>query len=166
MKTKLLFLGLILISFYATAQKEPEKTAASPIVPYGEPITLEAAKKISNAAQAFAISKQWTVVIVIVDTGGNLVLLEKLDNTQIASIDVAIGKAKTANNFKRPTKAFEEVVAGGGAGLRVLNVPGITPVEGGEPILFNGKIIGGIGVSGMKSTEDEEVVKAGLAALK
>lgn len=166
MKAKLLFLGLTLISFYAFAQKEVEKPAASPIVPYGEPITLEAAKKILNAARAFAISKQWTVVIVIVDTGGNLVLLEKFDNTQIGSIDVAIGKAKTANNFKRPTKTFEEGIANGGAGLRVLNVPGILPVEGGDPILVNGKIIGAIGVSGMKSTEDEEVAKAGLAALK
>lgn len=166
MKAKLLFIGLTLISFCAAAQKEAEKTPASPIVVYGEPITLEAAKKILNAAQAFAISKQWPVVIAIVDTGGNLVLLEKFDNTQIGSIDVAIGKAKTANNFKRPTKSFEDGVANGGAGLRVLNVQGILPVEGGEPILFNGKIIGGVGVSGMQPTQDGEVVKAGLAALK
>jgi glc operon protein GlcG len=161
MKAKLLTLVITLISYCAVAQ-----TPASPIVPYGEPITLESAKKILNAAHAFAMSKQWTVVIAIVDTGGNLVLLEKFDNTQIGSIDVAIGKAKTANNFKRPTKAYEDGIITGGAGLRVLNVPGITPVEGGEPILSNGKIIGGIGVSGMKSTEDSEVVKAGLAALK
>jgi len=166
MKAKLLFITLTLITFCAVAQKEAEKTTPSPIVAYGEPITLETAKKILNAAQAFAATKQWTVVIAIVDTGGNLVLLEKFDNTQIGSIEVAIGKAKTANNFKRPTKAYEDGIATGGAGLRVLNVPGITPVEGGEPIFFNGKIIGGIGVSGMKSTEDGEVVKAGLAALK
>jgi uncharacterized protein GlcG (DUF336 family) len=168
MKKKLILTCLSLISIYATAQKEAEKTptATSSIVAYGESITLEAAKKILMAGQAFAISKQWTVVIAIVDTGGNLVLLEKMDNTQIGSIEVAMGKAKTANNFKRPTKVFEDVVASGGGGLRVLSIPGVFPIEGGEPILYNGKIIGGIGVSGMSSAQDEEVVKAGLAALR
>jgi uncharacterized protein GlcG (DUF336 family) len=155
MKTKLLFLFTIL-SFYAVAQKEP----------YGESISLEQAKKAQSAAEAFAIKNQWTVVIAIVDTGGNLVLLEKIDNTQIGSIDIAIAKARTANNFKRSTKVFEDAVAKGGVGLRVLNVPGMMPLEGGEPILLNGKVIGGIGVSGMASGQDEEVVKAGLAALK
>ena len=92
-------------------------------------------------------------------------LLEKIDNTQVGSIDIAIAKAKTANNFKRSTKVFEDAVAKGGVGLRVLNVPGILPLEGGEPILLNGKVIGGIGVSGMQSSQDQEVVKAGLAAL-
>jgi uncharacterized protein GlcG (DUF336 family) len=87
-----------------------------------------------------------------------------MDNTQIGSLEVAMGKAKTANNFKRPTKSFEDVVAGGGAGLRILNVPGILPVEGGEPIYSNGKIIGAIGISGMSSAQDGEVVKAALAA--
>jgi glc operon protein GlcG len=155
MKTKLLFLFTIL-SFYAVAQKEP----------YGESVTLEQAKKMLSAAEAFALKNQWTVVIAIVDTGGNLVLLEKIDNTQIGSIDIAIAKAKTANNFKRSTKVFEDAVTKGGVGLRVLNVPGMMPLEGGEPILLNGKVIGGIGVSGMASGQDEEVVNAGLAALK
>ncbi len=155
MKIKLLFLFTIL-SFYAVAQKEP----------YGESISLEQAKKMLSAAEAFALKNQWTVVIAIVDTGGNLVLLEKIDNTQIGSIDIAIAKAKTANNFKRSTKVFEDAVTKGGVGLRVLNVPGMMPLEGGEPILLNGKVIGGIGVSGMASGQDEEVVNAGLAALK
>jgi len=155
MKIKLLFLFTIL-SFYAVAQKEP----------YGESISLEQAKKMLSAAEAFALKNQWTVVIAIVDTGGNLVLLEKIDNTQIVSIDIAIAKARTANNFKRSTKVFEDAVTKGGVGLRVLNVPGMMPLEGGEPILLNGKVIGGIGVSGMASGQDEEVVNAGLAALK
>jgi len=155
MKTKLLFLFTIL-SFYAVAQKEP----------YGESISLAQAKKVLTAAEAYALKNQWTVVIAIVDTGGNLVLLEKIDNTQIGSIDIAIAKAKTANNFKRSTKVFEDAVTKGGVGLRVLNVPGMMPLEGGEPILLNGKVIGGIGVSGMASGQDEEVVNAGLAALK
>lgn len=133
---------------------------------YGEPISLENAKKVLSAAEAFALGKQWTVVIAIVDTGGNLVLLEKLDNTQYGSIDVAIGKAKTANNFKRSTKVFEDAIAGGGVGLRVLSLPGAVPIEGGELILSNGKIIGAIGVSGMQAPQDAEVAKAGLAVIK
>jgi glc operon protein GlcG len=155
-----LFIAFILIAFGASAQ------APNTPIMYGNPITLETAKKIMSAAEAFAISKQWTVAIAIVDTGGHLVLMEKLNNTQVASIEIAIGKAKTANNFKRPTKALEDVVAGGGTGLRMLAVPGLFPMEGGEPIYSDGKIIGAIGVSGMQSGQDAEVVKAGLSALK
>ena len=127
---------------------------------------MEVAKKIADAAHTFAVANQWTVAIAIVDTGSNLILFEKIENTQLGSIEVAIGKAKTANDFKRPTKAFEDVVSNGGSGLRILAVPGIFPIEGGEPIIVNGKIIGAIGVSGMSSTQDEEVAKAGLAALR
>ncbi len=169
MKTKLL-LAFMLTTLFAFAQKEAEQTivksSLAPILAYGEPITLEVAKKIVNAAHTFAITNQWTVAIAIVDTGGNLVLFEKMENTQIGSIEVAMGKSRTANNFKRPTKVFEDVVANGGSGLRVLAIPGVFPIEGGDPIIVNGKIIGAIGVSGMSSTQDEEVVKAGLAALK
>ena len=159
MKAILLFLTLI--CFYASAQ-----TTAPATVAYGNPITLETAKKVMTAAEAFAISKHWTVVIAIVDNGGNLVMLQKIDNTQIGSIDLAIGKAKTANNFKRPTKAMEDAVAGGGIGLRMLAAPGVVPLEGGEPIYLDGKIIGAIGVSGMQATQDAEVSRAGVAALK
>lgn len=162
-----LFLLLVMFSFSVAAQKEstPVKTM-TPIVEYGDPITLDNAKKVLKAAEAFAVGNQWTVVIAIVDSGGNLVLLEKLDHTQFGSIEVAIGKAKTAINFKRPTKLLEDAVANGGVGLRLLAVPGVFPLEGGELILSNGKIIGAIGVSGMQSTQDAEVAKAGLAALK
>lgn len=160
MKAKLLFV-FTLIAFTAAAQ-----TTAPAIVAYGNPITLETAKKVMNAAEAFAIGKHWTVVIAIVDNGGNLVLFQKIDNTQIGSIDLAIGKAKTANGFKRPTKAIEDAVAGGGIGLRMLAVPGVVPLEGGEPIYVDGKIVGAIGVSGMQSTQDAEVSRAGVAALK
>lgn len=161
MKTKFLNV-LLLMAFAAAAQTAPQ---AKPL-PYGEPINLATAKKIIDASRAFAMGKQWTVVIAIVDTGGNLVALEKLDNTQIGSIDVAVGKAKTANNFRRPTKVFEDAVASGGVGLRILALPNVYPLEGGEPIIMNGKIIGAIGVSGMKATEDAEVAKAGLTVLK
>jgi glc operon protein GlcG len=164
MKVKLL-IGLLLFSLAAIAQNTTPVKSPSPM-PYGEPINLETAKKIIDAARSFSMNNQWPVAIAIVDTGGNLVLFEKIDNTQVGSIEVAIGKAKTANNFKRSTKTFEDAVAGGGIGLRVLAIPNVFPLEGGEPIIVNGKIIGAIGVSGMKSTEDAEVVKAGLAVLK
>jgi uncharacterized protein GlcG (DUF336 family) len=163
MKTHLLPF-LMMLSSAAFSQTQPSTAASIPL--YGDAISLENAKKILGAAEAFAKSKQWPVAIAIVDTGGNLVAFEKMDNTQVGSIEVALAKAKTANNFKRPTKAMEDALAGGGAGLRVLSVPGALPLEGGEPIYANGKIIGGIGVSGMQSGQDAEVVKAALAVLK
>ena len=162
MKTISIFSAFFFVALTATAQN----TAPKPPVAYGENITLEAAKKLAADSEKFAAEKQWTIIVAIVDTGGNLVLLQKMDNTQIGSIDVAIAKAKTANAFKRPTKTFEDGLAAGGSSVRILNVPGITPVDGGEPIYSNGKIIGAIGVSGMSSTQDGEVVKAALASFK
>jgi glc operon protein GlcG len=158
MKTRII---IALLSLSVAVYSQPVQTPAL----YGESVSLETAKKIVAAAEAFANGKKWPVVIVIVDTGGNLVLLQKIDNTQIGSIDVAIGKARTANNFKRSTKAFEEAVAGGGLGLRVLSLPNAVIIEGGEPIFADGKIIGAIGVSGVQASQDGEVAKAGLAAL-
>lgn len=163
MKT-ILSLFLVIAASAAVAQNQSTTAASIPL--YGDAISLENAKKLLGAAEAFAKSKQWPVAIAIVDTGGNLVAFEKMDNTQVGSIEVALAKAKTANNFKRPTKMMEDALAGGGAGLRVLSVPGALPLEGGEPIYSNGKIIGGIGVSGMQSGQDAEVVKAALATLK
>ncbi len=163
MKFKLFALAIV-IPIWSVAQNQAAPATQVPL--YGESINLETAKKLSDAGRAFAKSRQWPMAIAIVDTGGNLVLLEKMDNTQTASVDIAIGKAKTANNFKRPTKVIEDAIAGGGAALRMLAVPGIFPVEGGEPIYLNGKIVGGIGVSGMQPGQDGEVAKASLAALK
>lgn len=125
-------------------------------------LTLEVAKQIAAAAEAEAIKNKWTVAIAIVDDGGNLVYLEKIDDTQIGSINVAIGKAKTAVSFKRPTKAMEDAIAGGRNALLSL---GQTTLEGGVPILNDGKVIGAIGVSGVKSNEDAQVARAGADAL-
>ena len=161
MKTLILF-GSMLLWISSAGQAQTSSTVPQ----YGESINLEMAKKLVSAGQAYAKTKQWPMAIAIVDTGGNLVLLEKMDNTQLASIDVAIGKAKTANNFRRPTKVMEEAIAAGGSALRMLAVPGIFQVEGGEPIYFNGKVIGGIGVSGMQPGQDGEVVRAAIATLK
>jgi len=159
---KLIFCIIFSAGSYLVVAQTPK--ASTQIVAYGAPISLEHAKKILAAAESFAITKQYTVAVTIVDPGGNLVAFSRMDNTQIGSIEVSMGKAKTANNFKRPTKAFEDVLATGGVGLRVLALP-IYPVEGGEPIFSaDGKIIGAIGVSGMTAAQDGEVVKAALTA--
>jgi uncharacterized protein GlcG (DUF336 family) len=139
--------------------------APAPPPPYGTPINLETALKILAAAKAEADANQWPVCIVIVDTGGHLVALHRLDNTQIGSIEVATQKAKTSALFRRPTKVFEDLIAGGGAGLRILKLPGALPVEGGLPIVIDGKLVGAIGVSGVTSQQDAQVASAGLAAL-
>lgn len=139
--------------------------AAAPI-PYGLPIKLEAAKKILAAAQAEAEKNKWPVAISIVDGSGFLVAFQRLDDTQLASVEVSLDKAKTAALFRRPSKFFEEALEKGGVGLRVLALPGALPVEGGLPIIHEGKVIGAIGVSGVASTQDAQVARAGLAALE
>src|SRR5215471_13236529 len=132
---------------------------------YGPPITLDQAKKAMTAAEAKATQNNWNVAISIVDSGGHAVMLQRLDGTQLASIRIAEGKARTAVEFRRPTKALEDVIAGGGAGLRYFTVPEVNLMEGGVPILLDGKIVGGIGVSGVHSTEDAKVAQAGADAV-
>lgn len=133
--------------------------------PYGTPITLEQAKKILAGAEAKARENNWNVVIAIVDTGGHLVLLQRFDNTQFGSIEVARQKAWTAVAFRRPTKAIQDAVAAGGEGLRMLKLEGAIPLEGGLPIIVGGKIIGAIGVSGVMSQQDAEIGAAGIETL-
>lgn len=117
------------------------------------------------AAEAQALKHHWPVAIAIVDSGGHLVLFQRLDNTQLASVQVAQGKALTANNFRRATKGLEDAVAAGGAGLRLLSVPGLTPMEGGVPVLVDGQIIGAVGVSGVLSSQDAQVAQAAADAI-
>lgn len=139
--------------------------AQSPPPPYGAPLSFEAARKAMAAAEAEAIKNKWPVAIAILDTTGSLILFSKLDNTQTGSVAIAQGKAKTALDFRRPTKAFQDTVAGGGAGLRVLGAAGIIlPFEGGVPIIVDGKVVGAIGVSGVQSSEDAQVAVAGATA--
>jgi glc operon protein GlcG len=127
-------------------------------------LTLEGAKKMMAAAEAEARKNNWNVAIAIVDAGGNLLLFQKLDETQSGSIDVAIGKARTAATFKRPTKALEEIISGGRSVF--LAVEGITPLQGGLPIMIDGQLLGGVGVSGVLSSQDEQVSQAALDALR
>ncbi len=142
----------------------PLATLAQSPPPYGLPITLELAKKAMVAAEAEARKNNWQVVISIVDTGGYLVMLQNLE-AQHASIDIASGKARTAVNFRRPTKAMEDSLAANGSALRLLALKDVTPLQGGLPIVVDGKIIGGIGVSGVLASQDEMVAKAGLDTL-
>jgi len=132
---------------------------------YGAPLPLDAAKRVMDAAEVAATANGWPMVIAIVDSGGHLVALHKLDDAQYGSIAVAQSKAETALNFKRPTKTFATTLAANGPGLRLLTLPGICAVDGGLPLLVDGRIVGAIGVSGMSSEQDALVAAAGAKAL-
>jgi glc operon protein GlcG len=134
--------------------------------PYGMSISLENAKKVAAPAAAEAEKNHWNVAVAVVDTSGNLVYYEKMDNTQLGSANVAFEKARTAALFKRPSKAFEDAVASGPGGPRVLSMHGVTAIEGGIPLLQDGKIVGAIGVSGATSAQDAQCAKAGADVLK
>jgi glc operon protein GlcG len=135
-------------------------------VPYGTSISAEAAKKIAAAAIAEARKNNWAMAVAIVDTGGYLVYFERMQDTQLGSVQVSIEKAKSAALFRRPTKSFQDTVAGGGEGLRILGLPGAIPVEGGIPIIVDGKLIGAVGASGGSSDQDGRTAQAGAAAIK
>lgn len=148
---------LATIASTAVAQEAPPE--------YGMPIALTAAKKVMAAAEAKAREEKWPVAIAIVDNAGLLVMFQRLENTQLGSVQVALEKAQTAALFRRPTKVFEERIAEGGVNLKLLKLPGGLPMEGGLPIIVDGKVIGGIGVSGVTSTQDGMAAQAGLDAL-
>ena len=143
--------------------KKPAAPVSGPSV-YGADVTLAVAKKAIAAAEAEAKKNGWTFVIAVVDTRGLLVMLERMDDTQTASVQVAIEKARTAAMFKRPSKAFEDALAGGR--MAILRMPGATPIEGGVPLVEGGRIIGAIGVSGMTSAQDGQAALAGAAAVE
>ena len=126
-------------------------------------LSLAAARAVAAAAERAAIAAGFTMCIAILDDGGNLVLFQRMDGTQIGSVDVSIAKGRSAISFRRPTKVFEERVAGGWH--PVLGLPGAVPVEGGVPLVAAGQMVGAIGVSGGTSAEDGEVAAAGVAAL-
>jgi len=136
-----------------------------PQIPYGAPIGLDVAKKVMAGAEAEAIKNKWNMVIAILDSGGNLVMLERMDGTQLGSIEAAKDKAYSAVLYRRPTKVFQDLVGQGGPNLRLLRLAGASPLEGGIPILIDGKIVGAVGVSGAASEQDAQVAKAGVDAL-
>jgi glc operon protein GlcG len=141
----------LLLSVLITAQPPVKKV-----------LTLQAARKIASVAKAEADKRGSTVVIAIVDDGGFLILLERLDDTQVASVEVGIGKARTAAIFRRPSKVFEDQIRNGR--VAALALAGATPLQGGVPIYFEGKVIGAIGVSGNTPQEDEDIAIAGAKA--
>lgn len=154
-------LSLSIVSWTAHAQ---QISTPPPAIPYGAPIDIAAAKRVMAAAEAEATKNHWTMAIVILDSTGHLVIMERLDSTQYGSITAAEDKARSAIDFKRPTKVFEDLVAQGGIGLRTLGLHGASPLEGGIPIIRDGKIIGAIGVSGGSSAQDGQVATAGADA--
>jgi len=133
---------------------------------YGPSVTSDQAKTAAAAAVAEARKNQWTMAIAVVDTAGDLVYFEKMDHTQVGSVEVAIAKARSSARFKRPTKAFQDALAAGGEGWRVLSLEAAVAVEGGVPLISGGRIIGAIGASGGTSQQDGVVAGAGAATLK
>jgi len=135
---------------------------------WGEPlqkksVSLEDARKAGAAAAVEAKKNKWNMAIAVVDDGGHLIYFERIDETQFGSIDIAIGKARTAASLKRSTKVLEDALNGGQ--YAIMTFPNILPREGGLPIFADGKVVGAIGVSGGKSSEDAQVAKAGVDAL-
>lgn len=139
--------------------------AAAQEVPYGAPIDIATAKKVAAAAIEEARKASFKMAVAVTDPAGDLVYFEKMDNTQTGSVKVALGKAKSAALFRRPTKVFQDIVAGGGDGLRILGLEGAVPIEGGIPLVIGGKIVGAIGASGGSAPQDGQTAKAGVAAL-
>ena len=164
------FLVVLMLVSYAVcafAQAPAAAPATSMyLTPIGPPISVDAAKKAAAAAVAEARKNNWLMAVAVVSPAGVLIYYEKMDNVQLGSAEVAIDKARSAALYKRPTKAFQDAVAGGGAGLRVFALKGAMPVEGGLPIIVDGKLIGAIGLSGDLSENDGKCAAAGVAALK
>jgi uncharacterized protein GlcG (DUF336 family) len=131
--------------------------------PYGPPISLAAARRVVAAALALAEQRGWTVAAAVVDAAGDLVCLERMDHTQLGSIEVALQKARCSARFKRPTRTWEEALAGGNRA--VLGLPGVLPVQGGIPLLLDERIAGAVGVSGALPAQDSECAEAGVQAL-
>jgi len=154
------FIGVVVLALSATT------LSAQMPNPYGAPISGENAKKAAAAALAEARKNNWNMAAAVVDPAGDLVYFEKLDGTQAASVDIAVDKARSSARFKRPTKALQDVLAAGGEGLRLLGLQGAVPVDGGVPILIDGKIVGAIGLSGGTSAQDGQCAAAGAAVVK
>jgi glc operon protein GlcG len=157
---------VILVSLIAVFALISSTLVAQAPAPYGAPIGVETAKKVAAAAVAEAKKNNWTMCIAIVDPGGSLVYFEKMDGTQTGSVNVSIDKARSAALFKRPGKSFQDTLAAGGDGLRLLQLQGAIPIDGGYPLIMDGKIVGAIGASGGTSDQDGTTAKAGVASVK
>jgi uncharacterized protein GlcG (DUF336 family) len=150
-------LGLLLFALLATAASAQQRPG------YGTPVTTDQAKKIAAAVVAECQSNKWNVAVAIVDTAGGLVYFERIEDTQTASLDIAIMKAKAAATYRRPTRVFADVIAK--SGPAIMTLPGVVASPGGVPIFVGGKVTGAIGVSGVTGDQDEQCAKAGLSAM-
>ena len=164
---RLLSLVVVTVFLFASGPVRAQQPVAPPPpqIPYGAPVSLEQAKKVLAGAEAEARKNQWSMVIAVLDSGGHLVMLERMDGTQLSSIEAAKDKAYSAVLYRRPTKVFQDLVGKGGPNLRLLRLSGASPLEGGIAILVDGKIVGAVGVSGATSEQDAQVAKAGADAL-
>ncbi|MGE3849247.1 MAG: heme-binding protein [Gammaproteobacteria bacterium] len=149
----------------AHAADTPAPAAPTPPPPYGPAISLADARRCVAAVQDYARGKQWLMVVTVVDSGGHTVASERMDNAQYGSLEPALHKAQTAAAFRRPSKVFEDVLAQGGAALRLLKLDGALPIEGGLPIIAKGALVGAVGVSGGTSAQDGEAAGACVKAL-
>jgi glc operon protein GlcG len=161
-----MFLRTISLALALTVAGFGQAPAAPANVPYGVSISPDAAKKVAAAAIAEARKNNWAMAVAVVDTAGYLVYFERMPDTQLGSVEIAIEKAKTAALFRRPTKSFQDTVASGGEGLRILRLTGAIPVEGGVPLIVDGKLIGAVGASGGSSDQDGRTAQSGAAAMK
>jgi glc operon protein GlcG len=154
----------VIVGIDALAQQPSPPPAGPAPVPYGTPITLEQAKKVAAGAEAEAKKNNWNMTIAIAEPSGSLVYLQKMDGAPYASVNVAPDKARSAAMYRNPTKAFEDRLAAGQS--YILTLRGAMPVEGGLPIVVDGRMIGAIGVSGGSAQQDGIAAKAGAEALK
>ncbi len=152
-----LAIGLVLAAFAAVAAAQDRRPG------YGPAIQIGAAKKIAAATIAECAKNQWNVAVAVVDPHGALIYFERMEDTQYASNDIAIGKARSAATFRRPTRAFADVINKGGPATATLG--GVYASPGGVPIFVDGKVIGAVGVSGVTGDQDEQCAKAGVAGM-
>ena len=146
--------SLALVATSAAAQQRPD---------YGTPITTGQAKKVAAGVVAECMSNKWNIAVAVTDTAGGLVYFERMENTQTASLDIAILKARAASTYRRPTRAFADAIKK--SGPAVMTLPGVVASPGGVPIFVGGKVIGAVGVSGVTGDQDEQCAKAGIAGL-
>ena len=167
MRSSLSGLAFATALFAAPAYAQQQAAPAAPPAPppgYGAPISLEDAKKVVAGAEAEMKKNNWNLVIAVVGPSGDLVYLQKADLAAVASVTVALEKAKTSATFRAPSKAFMDRLANGETYL--LRLPGATPVAGGLPIIMDGKVVGAIGISGASALQDHQAAQAGVDALK
>lgn len=160
-------LALLAASITLSPTLLAQAPAAAPAnIPYGTAISVDTAKKLAAAAVAEAKKNNWAMAVAVVDPAGYLIYFERMQDTQLGSVQISMEKAKSAAMFRRPTKVFQDALAAGGQGLRMLGLTGAVPVEGGIPLIMGGKVVGAIGASGGTSDQDGHTAQAGANALK